>query len=178
MNSKNKKNIFKELIGYLIVAIIAALFAIMLRFFVIEPYIVPTPSMSPTLLVGDKVIVNKLKYKFSEIQRGDVVAFYSPYEEKYLVKRVIGLPGENITCTREGKIFINGADLNEKYIPEDFFIAYEEKSYNTGDSEYFLMGDNRNNSSDSRVFGNIEKNSIFGKVFFIYGPFSRIGKIY
>jgi len=68
LNSKNKKNIFKELLGYLVVAAIAAMISIGLRIFVIEPFIVPTPSMSPTLLVGDKVIVNKLEYKFKEIQ--------------------------------------------------------------------------------------------------------------
>jgi len=85
LNSKNKKNIFKELLGYVIVALIAALISIGLRIFVIEPFIVPTPSMSPTLLVSDRVIVNKLQYKFRQVQRGDIVAIYSPLEKKNLV---------------------------------------------------------------------------------------------
>jgi len=93
---KNKKNIFRELLGYIIVAAIAAVISISLRIFVIEPYIVPSPSMSPTLLVGDKVIVSKLEYKFTPVERGDIVAIYSPLEKKNLVKRVIGLPGDEL----------------------------------------------------------------------------------
>ena len=75
---KNKKNIFKELLGYIIVAVIAAVISITLRIFVIEPFIVPTPSMSPTLLVGDKVIVNKLEYKFTSVKRGHSRGILSP----------------------------------------------------------------------------------------------------
>ena len=176
MNSKNKKNIFKELLGYLIVAAIAAIISIGLRIFVIEPFIVPTPSMSPTLLVGDKVIVNKLEYKFKEVKRGDIVAIYSPLEKKNLVKRVIGLEGEEISFNIDGQVFINGDEILEPYLPEGFIVSYENKSYKIGDNEYFVMGDNRNNSADSRVFGPISTDNIFGKVIFIYGPVSRIGK--
>ena len=118
MNSKNKKNIFKELLGYLIVAIIAAAVSIGLRIFVIEPFIVPTPSMSPTLLVGDRVIVNKLEYEYKQIQRGDIVAIYSPLEKKNLVKRVIGLEGEVISFSPEGEVFINGEEIEEPYLPK------------------------------------------------------------
>lgn len=174
---KNKKNIFKEFLGYLIVAVIAALFAVTLRIFVIEPYIVPTPSMAPTLLVGDRVIVNKLEYKFRDISRGDIIALNSPVENKFLVKRVIGMPGEELLLNNDGSIYINGDILNESYIPEDSGFSYGNESYKLGADEYFVMGDNRNNSSDSRVFGAINISRIFGKVFFIYGPISRIGRI-
>ncbi|OQA21089.1 MAG: Signal peptidase I T [Actinobacteria bacterium ADurb.Bin346] len=176
MNSKNKKNVFKELLGYLIVAVIAAMISIGLRIFVIEPFIVPTPSMSPTLLVGDKVIVNKLEYKYREIKRGDIVAIYSPLEKKNLVKRVIGLQNEVISFDKEGEVFIDGKKIEETYLPKDFVVSYENRSYEIGEDEYFVMGDNRNNSADSRVFGPIRSDKIFGKVIFIYGPLSRIGK--
>ena len=83
---KNKKNIFKEFLGYLIVATIAAVFSITLRIFIIEPFIVPTPSMTPTLLVGDKVIVNKLEYKLKPVKRGDIIAIYSPLKKRILLK--------------------------------------------------------------------------------------------
>lgn len=175
---KSKKNIFKEFLGYFIVAIIAAVFSITLRIFVIEPFIVPTPSMAPALLVSDRVIVNKVEYKIKPVKRGDIVAIYSPLEKKNLVKRVVGLENEEIQFTNDGKVFINGTLLDEPYLPEDMMFAYEEKTYKIGDDQYFLMGDNRNNSSDSRIFGPITINKIFGKVIFIYGPLSRIGNPY
>ncbi len=176
MNSKNKKNIFKELLGYVIVAIIAVVVSIGLRIFVIEPFIVPTPSMSPTLLVGDRVIVNKLEYKFKPVKRGDIVAIYSPLEKKNLVKRVIGLEGEVISFSPDGEVFINGEEIQEPYLPENFTVSYDDSEYEINENEYFVMGDNRNNSADSRVFGPISSEKIFGKVIFIYGPLSRIGK--
>jgi len=178
LNSKNKKSIFREFLGYLLVAVIAALFAVLLRIFVIEPYIVPTPSMAPTLIVGDRVIVNKVAYKFNTIHRGDIIAFFSPLEEKYLVKRVVALPGEEVSMTGEGDIYINGEVLSEPYLPEDIYASYEDNSFIIKKDEYFVMGDNRNNSSDSRVFGPISSFRVFGKVFFIYGPISRIGRIH
>jgi signal peptidase I len=176
LNSKDKKNIFRELLGYFIVAIIAAIFSIALRIFIIEPYIVPTPSMTPTLLISDKVIVYKLEYKLKTIKRGDIIAFYSPLEKKNLVKRVIGLENEEITLTRSGDVLINGKKLSESYLPDNFAVSYEDKSYKINKNELFVMGDNRNNSADSRVFGPLSLDQVFGKVIFIYGPFSRIGK--
>jgi len=173
---KNKKNIFKELLGYFIVAAIAAVISITLRIFVIEPFIVPTPSMSPTLLVGDKVIVNKLEYKFKSVKRGDIVAIYSPLEKKNLVKRVIGLSGETISFSEDDFVYIDGNKLSEPYLPESVIPAYEVKTYKIGENEFFVMGDNRNNSADSRVFGPISIDKIFGRVIFIYGPFSRASK--
>jgi len=172
---KNKKNIFKELLGYIIVAAIAAIISVTLRIFVIEPFIVPTPSMSPTLLVGDKVIVNKLEYKFTDVKRGDIVAIYSPLEKKNLVKRVIGLSGETISFSEDDFVYIDGNKLSEPYLPESAIPAYEMEAYKLGSNEFFVMGDNRNNSADSRVFGPISMDKIFGKVIFIYGPFSRAG---
>ena len=178
MNLKNKKNIFNEFLSYLLVAIIGAIFAISLRIFVIEPFIVPTPSMAPTLLIGDHVIVNKVAYKITKISRGDIVALYSPLERKDLVKRVIGLPGEEIFLSNDGKIYINGKELNEPYLPKNLEAYYNNEYFKLGEDQYFLMGDNRNNSSDSRVFGPVSSKQIFGKVLFIYGPISRIGRVY
>jgi len=176
LNSKNKKNIFKEFLGYFIVAIIAAVFSITLRIFIIEPYIVPTPSMTPTLLVSDKVIVYKLEYKIKHVKRGDIIAFFSPLEKKNLVKRVIGLENEEITLKRNGDVLINDKIISEPYLPDNISASYEDKTYIIGKNEIFVMGDNRNNSADSRVFGPLSLDNVFGKVIFIYSPFSRIGK--
>jgi signal peptidase I len=174
---KNKSNIFKEFLGYFIVAVVAVVFSILLRLFVIEPYIVPTPSMAPTLVVGDRVIVSKLEYNFNEVERGDIVAIYSPLEKKSLVKRIIALPGEKITFTDEGEVYINGELLEEEYIVEDLYPSYGNNEYIIEDDQYFVMGDNRNNSADSRVFGAIGIDKIFGRVIFIYRPLSRIGRL-
>ncbi len=173
---KNKKNIFKELLGYIIVAAIAAVISITLRIFVIEPFIVPTPSMSPTLLVGDKVIVNKLEYKFTSVKRGDIVAIYSPLEKKNLVKRVIGLSGETISFSEDDFVYIDGNKLSEPYLPESVIPAYEVKSYELGSTVFFVMGVKRSNSGVSRVVGPRAIDKIFGKVIFIYGPLSRASK--
>jgi signal peptidase I len=173
---KNKKFIFKEFLGYLIIAIIAALFSVTLRIFIIEPFIVPTPSMAPTLLVGDKVIVNKLEYKIHTIKRGDIVVFHSPTEKKDLVKRAIAFEGEEITLNKNGEIFIDGKKLSEPYLPKDIIISYEDQKFKIDKNQLYVMGDNRNNSADSRVFGPISLDQIFGKVIFIYGPFNRMGK--
>jgi signal peptidase I len=176
LNSKNKKNIFREFLGYFIVAIIAAIFSITLRIFIIEPYIVPTPSMTPTLLISDKVIVYKLEYKLKPVRRGDIIAFYSPLEKKNLVKRVIGLENEEITLKRSGDVLINGKKISEPYLPDNVIVSYDEKNYKINENEIFVMGDNRNNSADSRVFGPISLDRVFGKIIFIYGPLSRFGK--
>ena len=113
-NSGQTKKITREVIGYLIAIISAVVLAILIRTFIFEPFIVPTPSMDPTLMVGDKVIINKLAYRFGSIKRGDIVAFHSTTEgEKELVKRAIAIEGDQLVLTSEGEIFINGEKVVE-----------------------------------------------------------------
>ena len=173
-NSSKAKKITREVIGYVIAIISAVVLAILIRTFIFEPFIVPTPSMEPTLMVGDKVIINKLSYRFTDIERGDVVAFHSATEDdKELVKRVIAVEGDEISLTNEGEIFINGEKLDEHYIPDDQDIKYLNEVRTIGQGEVFVMGDNRNNSFDSRFFGNIPEDKIFGEFVIIYWPPSR-----
>ncbi|MCG9478817.1 MAG: signal peptidase I [Actinomycetia bacterium] len=170
-----QKKIVKEFLGYLVVVIAAVAISLTIRIFVFEPFIVPTPSMEPTLLVGDKVIVNKLAYRFGEISRGDLVVFNSSAEpEKELVKRAIGLPGEEVTLTNEGQIIINGQPIEETYLVHDNSGSYQNQTYKLGPDQYFVMGDNRKNSLDSRYFGPILNTDIFGELVIIYWPPSRI----
>ena len=172
-NGKTKK-IAREVIGYLVAIISAVILAILIRTFIFEPFIVPTPSMEPTLMVGDKVIINKLSYEFTDIERGDIIAFHSPIEEdKELVKRAIAIEGDEISLTSEGEIFVNGEKLNEYYLPDEQDIKYLNQVINIGPDEVFVMGDNRNNSFDSRFFGNISEDRIFGEFVIIYWPPSR-----
>lgn len=175
--SHQKLDIFREFLGYLFVIILAIIFSVLVRIFVFETYVVPTPSMEPTLLVEDKVIVNKLAYKFHPIKRGDIVAFHSPVEKgKDLVKRAIALGGDKITLTSQGDIYINDKKLVEDYLPDNINPGYDPQTFIIGEDEIFVMGDNRNDSLDSRFFGPINKKDIFGEVFIIYWPPSRFGK--
>jgi signal peptidase I len=136
--------------------------------------------MEPTLKVGDKVLVNKLSYDFHPVHRGDVIVFKRPANDyspgiKDLIKRVIGLPGETIEG-RGGSIYINGQKLNEPWLPRgtptsDFTPVVIPAG------QYFVMGDNRGDSADSRGFGPIKKNLIVGRAFLLVWPLSRIGTL-
>src|SRR4030043_1906207 len=152
-----KRKIFKEFLIYVVIVLAAVVSATLIRIYILEPFIVPTPSMEPKLVVGDKVIINKLAYKFGNVKRGDIIAFHSPLEEKDLVKRVIAIEGDEITLTTEGEIFINGEKIVEDYLPSDQDIFYINQTVNVGENELFVMGDNRNNSFDSRFFGTIRR---------------------
>ena len=172
--SGKAKNITREVFGYIIAIISAVVLAILIRTFIFEPFIVPTPSMEPTLMVGDKVIINKLSYNFTDIERGDIIAFHSPIEEdKELVKRAIAVEGDEISLTSEGEIFVNGERIEEDYLPGEEDIKYLNQVITVGEDEVFVMGDNRNNSFDSRFFGNISEDMVFGEFVVIYWPPSR-----
>ncbi|MCJ7666339.1 MAG: signal peptidase I [Actinobacteria bacterium] len=170
-NGSKTKKITGEVAGYLIAIISAVVLAVLIRTFIFEPFIVPSPSMEPTLMVGDKVIINKLSYNFKAIERGDIIAFHSTVEEdKDLVKRAIAIEGDEVSITSEGEIFINGEKLTEDYLPGDQDIKYLNQTIAVGRDEVFVMGDNRNNSFDSRFFGNIGEDKIFGEFVIIYWP--------
>jgi signal peptidase I len=167
---------FREFLSYLIVAVIAAVFSITIRIFVIEPFIVPSPSMSPTLLVNDKVLVNKLAYSISDIEKGDIIAFYSTVDQsKGITKRVIATGNEKVHLDTDGEVYVDGELIDEPYLPDNVIENYQDFTIILEEDELFVMGDNRNNSSDSRFFGPISESDVFGKVVFIYGPFNRIG---
>ncbi len=176
-SGKNKTR-SKEFISYLIVILCAALVSILFRIFLFEPFIVPTPSMEPTLMVRDKVIVNKFSHKCFDIKRGDLLVFHSPIEEgKDLVKRAIAFEGETITFKKDGNVYIDDKKLSEDFFAPDYRPEYTQQSFTIGKDEIFVLGDNRNNSYDSRYFGPILKSDVFGKVFFIYWPPPRIGTV-
>ena len=163
-DGSKRKKVIREIIGYIIAVVSAVALAIFIRTFILEPFIVPTPSMEPTLKTGDKVIINKLAYSFSPTERGDIIAFHSPVEEdKDLIKRAIGVEGDEISLTSEGEIFVNGEKVIEDYLPMEQDFSYLNQIVTVGEDEIFVMGDNRNNSFDSRFFGTISEEKIFGK---------------
>jgi signal peptidase I len=156
---------------------VAVLAALLLRGFVVQPYFIPSGSMEPTLQINDKVLVNKLAYDFHPVHRGDIIVFGKPADDyspgiKDLIKRVIGLPGETISASG-GSVYINGQKLNEPWLPKGT-ITGDFTPVHIPPGEYFVMGDNRGNSADSRVIGPIAKKLIVGRAFLIVWPLSRI----
>ncbi len=138
-------------------------------------------SMEPTLYNGDNLIVDKISYRFRDPQRFDIIVFPFQYEEDtYYIKRIIGLPGETVQIDESGNIYINGEILQENYGKEIItpaHIGIAEEPIVLGADEYFVMGDNRNNSTDSRteLVGNIKRKDIIGRAWVRIWPFSDIG---
>lgn len=138
-------------------------------------------SMEPTLHDGDNLIVDKISYRFEDPKRFDIIVFPFRYEDKtYYIKRIIGLPEETVYIDEYGIIYINGNILTESYGKE--VIADPGRAYEPitlGEDEYFVMGDNRNNSSDSRdpVVGNIHRDELIGKAWMRIWPLGKFGFI-
>jgi len=176
---KNKilKAIGKEVGIFLLYITIFAVVMVLLQTFVIQRTRVSGRSMEPTLSDGDVLFVDKISYNFSDPERFDIIPF--EYEDGvYYIKRIIGLPGESVRIDESGIIYINGEVLTESYGKEviyDAGIAINEITL--GDDEYFVLGDNRNNSQDSRSanVGNIKRSDIMGRAFFRLSPLSKLG---
>ncbi len=179
MNSteKNNKKTFKEdLIELIRFTFTLLIIIIPLRVFVAQPFIVNGKSMVPNLEHGDYLIIDQVSYRFNEPERGDVVVFHFPTEyRRFLIKRIIGLPGETITIDGS-KVTITQADgkiiqLDEPYINSDYSSYVNQE---IGPDEYFVMGDNRTQSSDSRSWGTLSRDLIVGKTFLRLFPFTNI----
>lgn len=138
-------------------------------------------SMEPTLYHGDNLIVDKISYRFRDPQRFDIIVFPFQYEkDTYYIKRIIGLPGETVQIDQAGNIYINGEKLEENYGKEIIkadLVGIAGEPVVLGKDEYFVMGDNRNNSTDSRteLVGNIKRENIIGRAWVRIWPFSEIG---
>jgi len=169
-NAPRKTDMKAEIFDWLKHILIALVIAFILARFVIVNANVPTSSMESTIMVNDRLIANRLSYKFSLPKRGDIVVFKYPDDENVLyVKRIIGMPGETVNITK-GAVYINGEKLDEPYITTS--IAGNFGPYTVPEGSYFMLGDNRNNSLDSRYWKNkyVEKDKILGKALFKYYP--------
>ena len=154
--------------------IINPLFSKVIKNNIVHAYRVVATSMAPTIFDGDHILVDELIYKFSSPCRGDVVVFkYPKNESQYFIKRIIGLPGETILIHQK-KCYINGKKLHEDYVVHGGYHGFDYPEldnfgpFKVPDNFFFVMGDNRNWSMDSRSFGPVQKNKIIGKAFMIY----------
>ena len=151
----------------------ATCIALILRQFIVQSSLVFSGSMIPTLAIDDRLIVNKLVYNFNAPNRGDIVLFNSPYGDgKQYVKRLIGLPGETIEI-RRGVVYINNQPTIFPGVTIRRDYSFKEKEV-IPENAYFMLGDNRANSADSRVWGVAPKDTLIGEALFIYWPINRI----
>ena len=163
------------------VAIIAGalVVAFVVKTFLIQAFYIPSPSMEDTLMVGDRVLVNKLSYRLHDVNRGDIVVFERPpgdagdQQIKDLIKRVVGLEGDTVEG-RNGRVVVNGRELKEPYLP-DGQETPDFSPRSVPDGHVFVMGDNRTNSKDSRFFGPITEDLIVGRAFVRVWPATEFG---
>ena len=155
----------------------AALTAIVIVVFVVQPVRVEGTSMQPNLADQERIFVNKFVYHLSDIQRGDVVVFWYPKDRsKSFIKRIIGLPGE-VVEVGQGIVYVDGKPLQEHYLLSEYVDYYSYPPVKVGRDSYFVMGDHRNSSNDSRHWGCVPASSIFGKAIFRYWPVSKMGVV-
>ncbi len=164
-----------------IIAIALAL-ALLIRSFVAEPRYIPSDSMLPTLEVGDRLVVEKISYHFRAPAVGEIVVFDPPQQlqiqgyakEQAFIKRIIGTPGQ-IIQVHNGKVYRNNLPLEEDYIAQP--PAYEMEAVRVPENYLFVMGDNRNNSNDSHVWGFLPQENVIGHACFRFWPFDRLGQV-
>jgi signal peptidase I len=155
----------------------ALIVALVVKTFLIQAFFIPSLSMYDTLDKGDRVLVNKLSYRLHEIHRGDIIVFERPAGVpdngiKDLIKRVIGLPGETIE-SRDGRVYVDGKRLDEDYLADGVTTVNLDRQ-TIPDDHVFVMGDNRGNSEDSRVFGPISDDLVVGRAFVLVWPITQV----
>lgn len=157
--------------------LLSLLLAFIVVFFLYQPVQVEGTSMLPRLSNQERILINKFVYRFEPIQRGDIVVFRYPLDpSKSYIKRIVGLPGEWVGVI-EGKVTINGNPLNEPYVPADALDQQSIPPTYVEPDHYYVLGDHRVSSNDSRVWGTVERKYIYGKAVFVYWPFNQMGLV-
>jgi signal peptidase I len=157
--------------------LLAMCFAVVIIVFLYQPVKVEGTSMAPLISDQERIFINKMAYRFEPIARGDVVVFWYPRDRtKSFIKRVVGLPGETVDILR-GHVFVNGRAVAEPYVPPEYLDNSDFPPTHIPAGEYFVMGDHRDSSNDSRVFGPVEYSDIYGKAVFAYWPMDHFGTL-
>jgi len=157
---------------------VAAVASVLIITFLYQPVRVEGTSMLPRLEDRDRLFINKFVYRFTAIDRGDVVVFHYPRDpEKSYIKRIIALPGDRFRV-EHGRVFVNGNLVPEPYVPPEYRDNRSVDEMTLPPDEYFVMGDHRSISSDSRDFGPVDRSLIYGKAIFVYWPTRDAGVVY
>jgi signal peptidase I len=157
----------------------SVLIAVVMIVFIYQPVKVEGTSMMPALSDQERIFVNKFTYRFglSTIERGDTVVFWWPPDPtKSYIKRVVGLPGDSVRIDR-GRVYVNDRPLAEGYVPERYRDQTSMSELTVKAGEYFVLGDHRSSSSDSRAWGCVPRQDIYGKAVFAYWPLDRMGRL-
>jgi signal peptidase I len=194
-------------LDYGLTLVAALVIALALQAFVVKPYLIPSESMATTLSIGQRVLVDRVSYHLHDVRRGDVIVFHRPplaerlaagsaddsQNGEVLIKRVIGLPGDTLAL-QSGRVLVDGVPLDEPYVrsvagmpaPTEPGVVYSEdgaggwsltQPYTVPADSYFVMGDNRQDSFDSRYWGTVPKENVIGHAFFTYWPPARLGRL-
>jgi signal peptidase I len=172
--SGQQRGVMHSWLRDLVVSVVVSAFIII---FLYQPVRVEGTSMLPMLEDQDRLFINKLAYRVGDIQRGDVVVFLYPHDhEKSYIKRVIALPGDTLRIDH-GQVYVNGKKIAETYVPPRFEDDRSQPEMTVPGHEYFVMGDHRSISSDSRDFGPVDRSLIYGKAAFVYWPMDQAGVV-
>lgn len=164
----------QEIKEWLITILTALVLVVLIRTFLLDSRVVPTPSMVPSIQCWDRLFVEKVTHRFQGLERGDVVVFVPPIQSGLkddLIKRLIGLPGDTVEM-KDGKLYVNNEPQEEPYLAEP--IQYEFPIITVPEGKMFVLGDNRNRSYDSHEWGFAELDSVKGKALFTYWPLNRM----
>lgn len=171
-DQKKKRGALGTAIEVLVIIIAAFAIAMLVQAFLVKPFTIHQISMLPTLEEGDRVLINRLSYSFRDPEAGDIVVFQSPLDpDEDLVKRIVAVGGDRVAIS-DGTLYVNGEAQDEPYLLDQAFGGQmAERTVPPG--RVFVLGDNRNNSGDSRLFGPVDEDSLIGSAFLVYWPISR-----
>ncbi|MEA3398320.1 MAG: signal peptidase I [Patescibacteria group bacterium] len=175
------KNFFIFTFELIKIVVISLVIIIPVRYFLIQPFYVKGASMEPNFYDHEYLIIDEISYRFNEPKRGDIVVFRYPRNpQEYFIKRMIALPGESVQI-KDGQVIIFNSENSDSIVLEEAYLAEDLKTYGLsenkvelGSNEFFVLGDNRNSSKDSRSFGPVNRSYIIGKVLLRGWPFDRI----
>jgi signal peptidase I len=175
------KNFFSFVFELIKIVVISLVIIIPIRYFLIQPFYVKGASMEPNFYDHEYLIIDEISYRLHTPQRGDIIVFRYPLDpQEYFIKRIIGLPGEKVEI-KDGEVIVINKEHPEGVVLKEPYLTAGTKSYSTddapvtlGDKEYFVMGDNRNASKDSRSFGPVNQSFLTGRVLLRGWPFNRV----
>jgi signal peptidase I len=158
--------------------VFSVLIAVILIVFIYQPVKVEGTSMMPTLSDQERIFINKFTYHYlGNIERGDMVVFKYPLDtSKSYIKRVVGLPGDRVRID-DGQVYVNGTKLDEAYVPEEYRDHQSFNQEKVPADKYFVLGDHRSSSNDSRAWGFVDRKYIYGKAVFVYWPLDKLGRL-